>query len=29
VIRFKQIGPLTAEVIASEITPRLAAMGVK
>lgn len=29
VIRFKQIGPLTAEVIASEIEPRLAAMGVK
>ena len=28
VIRFKQIGPLTPEIIASEIEPRLAAMGV-
>lgn len=29
VIRFKQIGPLTPEVIANEIEPRLATMGVK
>jgi cytochrome c biogenesis protein CcmG/thiol:disulfide interchange protein DsbE len=29
VIRFKYIGPLTDEIIAKEIEPRLAAMGVK
>ncbi len=29
VIRFKQIGPLTADIIASEIEPRLAQMGVR
>ncbi len=28
VIRFKQVGPLSAEVIAKEIEPRLAALGV-
>ncbi len=28
VIRYKQIGPLTADIIASEIEPRLAQMGV-
>mgnify|MGYP001765027098 FL=1 len=29
VIRFKQVGPLTPEIIAKEIEPRLAEMGVK
>ena len=29
VIRFKQVGPLTPDIIAREITPRLAGMGVK
>ncbi|HWT16799.1 MAG TPA: DsbE family thiol:disulfide interchange protein [Patescibacteria group bacterium] len=29
VIRFKQVGPMTREIIAKEIEPRLAAMGVK
>ena len=29
VIRFKQVGPLTPEIIATEIEPRLAEMGVK
>jgi cytochrome c biogenesis protein CcmG/thiol:disulfide interchange protein DsbE len=29
VIRFKQVGPLTPEIIATEIEPRLATMGVK
>jgi cytochrome c biogenesis protein CcmG/thiol:disulfide interchange protein DsbE len=29
VIRFKQVGPLTPEIIANEIAPRLAEMGVK
>jgi cytochrome c biogenesis protein CcmG/thiol:disulfide interchange protein DsbE len=29
VIRFKQVGPLTPDIIANEIEPRLAEMGVK
>lgn len=29
VIRFKQVGPLTPDIIAREIAPRLAEMGVK